>query len=807
MLSPAGAQSSDAEDEPATIVVNINDTVPDMVLQLENGESFEDDLRAVARRVEALPNVAWVAGDRTSSPVANLLIGFESEADGSAVAAVRRVVATDERADDIVIGGRAVSDVSITDRLARASVFVSVLTALAAGIFLGWLVRPVHGAVAGLAVLLSGLFSVPLGAGSGVVFDGSIATSAIPAVMAALLVSVFVAIRLLQWFADPRGEDLAAMIRGSVVALGLEVLLLVAGLLVAMVFLEFFDPGRSIAVPVFVGVITATLTTLAVMAPVLAALEGADRSALVVGDEHRQAVATVLGSRPNGRDLPLGAVLAFGAVFAVLAVLAVTGATSSLLLDESELDDRAAAAYADRMAAGGGDPTNAILARFPAGTDQQIKSAWLQRVSQLPDVGRIDTSVGRYRAGEEELLDGSPLGPVSALVDGDEAPTHVLVVPSVPARSDDARRLVAAIRETNGPLDARLSGVPVDAFDAGQRDRSLVWATVVVLTLVAAVVIYGLTGDVSLSATVAALRLLDALALVGLHHLVVGDVAGPALLTMVFVVGIGSSLYDVGVIRRVLAPDATAGTDPLSAALDGEGWAAVMAMVGLVIGSLGFIGAGVGTVARDGVVLALLLVVQIVVSLWLFRPALLGVRAVASAAGRPVVRALQSITGHAGTPEIEARWGDVIGELLHTEFQFQADPAMANMEKVFVGDTPLFRNAVDHHRSLADAGLRIVGRSPILRSLQVVSDGPVPTVNVTVDHPARQLIDNADRVVGVRKAERRTMMLWLNETADGDFRVADSVELGAEALAVVEEPPEEPTSVPVGVEHQAGWTT
>jgi hypothetical protein len=84
--------------------------------------------------------------------------------------------------------------------------------------------------------------------------------------------------------------------------------------------------------------------------------------------------------------------------------------------------------------------------------------------------------------------------------------------------------------------------------------------------------------------------------------------------------------------------------------------------------------------------------------------------------------------------------------------------------------------------------LRIVGRSPQLRSIRVVSGRDPVTLAVTVDHPIRQLVDRNGKIVGVRKPERRSVMLWLTAVADGSFRIGDSVELGAMPLSLGSEP-------------------
>ena len=121
--------------------------------------------------------------------------------------------------------------------------------------------------------------------------------------------------------------------------------------------------------------------------------------------------------------------------------------------------------------------------------------------------------------------------------------------------------------------------------------------------------------------------------------------------------------------------------------------------------------------------------------------------------------------------------------------------ALLLLSGLFVADLPA--------QPQLQAGLRITGRSPQLHDLRVVAAEPTPTVNVTVDHPVRQLIDQAGKVVGVRKPERRTMMLWLEETEAG-FRIADSVELGAQSLETEPDPGRTAPAMTLSMEQTAG---
>ncbi|MEL7155214.1 MAG: hypothetical protein AAFN30_01300 [Actinomycetota bacterium] len=805
----AGAQGA-AEEGPSEVAPpDVADEllVPDLVLQLvppADGDEAAAERRSLIAGLTALGPVAWAIDDGTAAPGPNLLVGLVADGQQAGLRAVTSFVGDHEAADRITVGGRAADDIALRARIGRVLVTVTLMVAVAVGGLVAWLVRPVHGVVVGSALVAVGLVASAVGSDGNSAFDGSIITTSTVAVLAGLLAAVFVALRLVDWFADPEGDDLAEMIRRAIADFGTELLLLGAVLVVVATFLQIVGPGRSVATPAFFGVLAAVLLTLALVAPSLAALHGSGRPAQpAVVDERRDAVRTVFGSRPNGRQFPVAVILAFGFVFGFLSLVAISSRTQPSLVDGSDLGGSEAEAFDEGLRAGGGDPTVGVLARFPAGSDQLAKTSWLQRVSRLPNVGRVDTSVNRAVGGEIREAENSFLSPLSTVVDGDEAPTHALVVPVQPGRSAASVDLVEAIRAVGGPIDAELSGVPVDARRAGERDRSVVWVTILAFTLAAGVAVFGLTGDWNLAGIVAGLRLLDAMALVGLYHLVVGAVAGPELLVVVVLISIGASLFELGIVRRLLRQRSSPDDDPLTTALDAEGWAAAVAMAAVAFGALGFVGAGVGNLARHGVLLAFVLVIEVVVGLWLLRPAVLGALAVDAAAGRTVREALRALTGVGADEGEHARLAEAVEQLLLTEFQFQADPGVANMEEVFVGNTPLFRSAVDHHRNLAEAGLRITGRSPQLRDLHVVATEPTATVNVTVDHPVRQLIDQGGKVVGVRKPERRTMMLWLEEGPSG-FRVADSVELGAQALSTEPDPGPAPSAMTLSMEQTAG---
>jgi hypothetical protein len=258
---------------------------------------------------------------------------------------------------------------------------------------------------------------------------------------------------------------------------------------------------------------------------------------------------------------------------------------------------------------------------------------------------------------------------------------------------------------------------------------------------------------------------------------------------VILVVALGMSLFELGFLRRLLLSHRVENTDELlERSLGREGRAAAIGLALVAIASVGMAFTSVGLVRRLAIVLVVGIVIELVIGGWLLRPGLLGSRAISHFAAQPVRSALRALAGGgAGEGDGEA-WIGVVDYLLHAEFSFQTDAGSADLDAVYMPATALHRQATEHQASLISAGLRIVGRSPQLRSIRVVSGRDPVTLAVTVDHPIRQLVDRNGKIVGVRKPERRSVMLWLTAVADGSFRIGDSVELGAMPLSLGSEP-------------------
>ncbi len=235
-----------------------------------------------------------------------------------------------------------------------------------------------------------------------------------------------------------------------------------------------------------------------------------------------------------------------------------------------------------------------------------------------------------------------------------------------------------------------------------------------------------------------------------------------------------------------------------------EGKAAMIGLAVAALCGLGFFASDLQVARRLGVALAVGLTIELLVGTWMLRPVLLGRRVTGTrgrrsgrveldALGEPVELELAG-TGHAVNESIAAdppttvgaadgdlldpQWRRVVAGLLRAEFAFQTDPDRAELDTVFVADTPVFAELTEHNRRLRTAGFRVSGDGPRLLKVRAVNTGSPVTLAITVDHPERRLVDRDGRVLGVRRGERRDGMLWLVQDPSGRYRIAEAVDLG-----------------------------
>lgn len=793
---------------------------PDLLVTVGPGADPASTVDALTAALAGAPGVAWAAGDAGVQP-AQVLVGLEPGNPGDAIDEVRRIVAAQPAAAQLTVAGRALSDDAVAGRARLGAIVATLLAMVLVGGLMAWLRGRNEAAVAVAGIGVTTLLGGALAAAMAGPFDGSVATTALPGVLAALLMATYLLLRLIGWFTAPQGDDHPSMVQAAWRAVGTEAGLSLAGLAVVAVLIELVSPARAVVSLVLVGAVVATVVILPVAPPLLALLhhpggaaadetaadddetaadddetaadaaddaDGADRAEAspVARPEPEPLWLTPAGPAlpgPDGRQLPVAVLVAAGIVLALLAVFSFRSTSPDALFDE-----RATATELDpAVLTTSGDPTAAIVARFDPGIDQLAKSAWLERISLVPGVARVETATGRYVAGTRADVPTVPLA-AAGIDRGDETPELALIVPTVSSRSPAAQELVGDVRQMSGTVAVHLSGAPVDARTASGRDASSAWVLIIFLSVAAAATTFALVRDLRLAAASGGLRLLGSAATAGFYQLLTSNPTGAEIQVAVLVGALATSLFELGVLRRLRqGPHTEATDDLLDDALRTEGWPALAALLVTSVAGLGLLVADLTVVRRLAVVLVITAIVESMAGMWLLRPPVVGDRALRFLAVHPVEAALKTVLAPA-TPD-DQRWTRVVTDLLAAEQALQTDPAGGDLDRVFVPGTPLHRKATDHHAHLAEAGLRVLGRDPQLRMVRVVGTSPTVTLTVTVDHPPRQLVDAAGSVLGVRKPERRSVMLWLQPEPGGSHRIADSVELGVEPLGAVDEAP------------------
>ncbi len=835
--------------EPYTSGVWDPSELPDVALLVSGVESADPTMeRLVIPALRDLPGVAAVTAELAPSGRIALHVALAPEADENVVAAIRSVVASSLPDAHVALGGRTVADQDLLSRLNRSTVVavvpvVLLLTAVITLAFGGQLGIAAGGTV-GLSTLLGGLVGSQI-AGK---FDGTLATTAVPAVLVAVLVSTVLTLRLLEWFKNPIGEDQAAAIRNSVRHLLPETGLLFGGLIVTALFLELLGTGRATASVVAAGGVIAAVITLGALPALLSTLER-----VPTNDE-----GVFSSELPDGRDFPIAVLGGFACFLLGLGLFAIR-VPSSDLLDESALSSGVSSRrVSEQLIELGGDPSSAILAGIPATASSTEISAWSSSVSELQTVGWVQTSTGRFVAGELMAETDSTL-----FVQGDSI--VAIVTPTVTARSEAAQNLIGQLETSGGEVfTVELSGAPVEAaLVAASANRSL-WIMIVLLAVSGGLAILVLVGDIRMAAATVALRFLGLGAVLGVYRVVAGDVGASELQVAVLVLSVGIGLFEIGFVRRItsgLEADlatgpATAGlptsdgddisealandrNELVTSALHREGRAAMFGLGVTALVGLGFLAGDLDIARRLGVAVAAAVVVEMMVGTWLLRPVVLGQRIVGTEfAGNPALfrsaedadpqvladaSALLEVrlagestpidpaninTNRSGSSSTDApvktgfkwremlpigrplsatfaeerqspEWRRIVNGLLRAEFAFQTDPDEAELETVFVSETPLFSELESHNQRLRKAGLSIIGQGPELVKVTAVNDESPVTLAITVDHPERRLLNAHAELVGIRPAERRHGMLWLVQDPSGRYRIAEAVDLGA----------------------------
>lgn len=188
-------------------------------------------------------------------------------------------------------------------------------------------------------------------------------------------------------------------------------------------------------------------------------------------------------------------------------------------------------------------------------------TAYAQRLSQLPNVARVDALTGTFARGQQ----AAPAGPAAQRFATDDS-TFLTVIPTVDGYSQEGEDLVRAVRDAERPFPVLVGGTPavsVDTFDAVYDTIPLF---LVVLALGMFVLLFLLTGSLLLPVLAMVLSLLSLTATFGALvfvfqdgnlQSVVGDfnVTGAVTWTvpiLVFALGFGLSMdYQVFLLSRI----------------------------------------------------------------------------------------------------------------------------------------------------------------------------------------------------------------------------------------------------------------
>ena len=769
--------------------------VPDLSFVVADGlvdGSIDPVITAsVVPSLSEIPGVSAVAVDLLDNGRVALHVSLTDPSDAGLVDAVERTA--DQLLDgrQVSVGGRAAIDRDLLDRLNRGALLAIVPVLVLLGLVMAASVGPKLGlATATVVALASGLGGM-FGARIAGDFDGSLASTAIPAVFVAVLVSCVLTFRLLDWFRHPQGTDPADTIRRAVTHLAPEAALLFGGLVLTAFVMELTAPGRASATVVAAGGIIAAIVTLGALPAILVTLPSVPSD-----DDYRLFRLPT----PDGRDFPLPVLAGFACFLLALGLFA-TGAPSNDLLDGDALPSgEASRRVSEQLVQSGGDPTDAIVAST-TNVSANTLDQWASSVSEISTVAWVETSAGRYEGGSLTVPETDQARFETAGI------TFAIVSPLVSGRSNAALDLVAAIEEIPLTSTFELAGVPVDALATAEAAASGVWVLVLMLALTGGLAVYFLLSDVFLAAATVGLRLLGTAASLGVYSLLASDVSGSELQVLALVVNVGVSLFEIGFLRRISiglaedgSPDVLVGD-----ALRREGRAAMFGLGVTALVGIAFLSSELAVARTLGVAVAVGVIIELLVGMWLLRPVVQGERAAGIArnvgrGARSTERAssldreistdtndLDRLTKKARRRSVrpapvslvdDPDWKRVVGGLLRSEFECQAEPAKAELASVFVEETPLFEEVSSHNLRLLDTGLRIEGDGPKLRSLEVVNTSSPIAISVTVEHPRRYLVDSTGRQIGQRTPELREGMLWLMQDPSGRYRIAEAIDLG-----------------------------
>ncbi len=773
------------------------------------------------------PDVASVAVDFPDTDVTVFHIGLDearlrlasvSEISASLTGLVSVEAADGTGAVSVVAGGRALTDETITDRFGTSVRWLALLALIFAAL-IGWRVGPRRGLVMTLAWAGSVVLAGRIAARVVGPFDGTVATGPLVGAAAGLVFALVVGLRLLAWYEDPVSvDDGADAIARSLAEVASDVILVLGGL-VAVVGILWIAGGSSRAVvAVIVGGLVGAAFTGAVAAPALATL----------GFDGRPVPRLLPYPVPSGGRLMVLTVLGLIGVLVLLSAFAFRSPGRDLIDYRALPGDEPTRVVGDRLGAGPGDPTEALVSVVEA-SSSEATTTWAEAVATLSNVAWVDTADTRFTGAGARPVDPA-LSLASEEQIGFESAELAVIVPAVPIRSAEGSQLVdEVLRLADDRVE--ISGI---AGMLGRGSATLVAATAVLLAIAGAGIVFVETDNSGYALTSFVLRLLGGGATVGLYRLVSPDGSAAETIAALTLLAVAASLFELeylhdrarfgdqwsasaglvatapsdagdtngggGAEASSPADEATVGpaADVQSSPADSydvPGRAGLLAAVALLVAAFWIaltrlVGGG-PTAGRFGFALAVSLIVEIAVGFLVLRPALLGEQAAYHSVARPLRSSLYTGQRRQRNQPVsvdDPAWRRLVSDLLMAEFGLQTDPEAGRVDDVFLEGTPLFGQASEQNRNLSASGLRVSGRAPQIKRVETFREGPSIMVSVTVDHPERHLVDHDGTVYGVRRPQRRSTMLWLVGLDSGAVRIAESIDMGSVPLDVDKTP-------------------
>lgn len=795
-----GALLFGSVDPNPDLSASAGDVVPDLVATVDVASDVDDEWLAVARRdLEGIPGVVtssvdWLAGDLTAFYLGVDDAVVQRRSLDRIVADVelalgQSVTASEAGAGSIDVSGRLVVEEELRSSY-RPAVMVLVMLAVvvgaAAALWIHWLVGLlVMVSLAGSTVLAPLVTRQLIGA-----YDGTIASTDVIPALVALVVSALVCWRITLWFRQPSGDDGAAMIQRSVLASCTAVASVGFGLVAVASVLSVFGlithPVWSTASAVLLAVVWSGSVMAVGMA--VGVLSG-------VVDGASDPEPAVRGLLDGVRAMPGTPPVILAAVAALVLLSVFAFGQPGRQLATADQSDQAGAAD-DLFDLGAGNPTEGLVVTLDESSSATIDEV-AATVVPLTAVAWVDTATARYiGADAQPAIDGVTLLSPSVLgrqgVTPEDLNRSALIVPAVPLGGEDGAELLDDIRSFDG---LSVSG-PALADLTSRGSGGLTLVTLVLLALMAGLVAYLRSPDRPYTATVLVLGLLLGSASLGLYRIVAGQVPAAeslAVLVLVSTVFLIWALAFAGSRPTGVSTPATERQGMVDVRA-GDGvlvTAGLMVVAALLLAVAMFLGSGPAT-GRFGTGLAFVTAVCGLIGMVILGPAMLGQGAVFHRLVRPFRSALhpdrpsRSISASLEQRNVRSRWTDVAADLMVTDFHIQGEPDAHREHEVALQGTPIFDELRLRQARMREAGLRVAGDRPLVRRVDLVRDGRCPSISMTVDHPERKLVTDEGKIVGVRRPERKSMVMWLASDDAGRFVIAELVETGTYPLEFVD---------------------